>query len=138
MYRDEYFLANHFSRSFGGFGDLFTHHCFKLRELIIDAIPADLKAAISAGIGLFIAFIGLQGGGLIVANKSTLVGLGSFSGSTWVTIFGLIVVSILMVMRVPGAIFIGMVLSAVFGIATGNIQMPHALVAPAPSMDQTS
>ncbi len=110
---------------------------FKLRELIIDAIPADLKAAISAGIGLFIAFIGLQGGGLIVANKSTLVGLGSFSGSTWVTIFGLIVVSILMVMRVPGAIFIGMVLSAVFGIATGNIQMPHALVAPAPSMDQT-
>lgn len=110
---------------------------FKLRELIIDAIPADLKAAISAGIGLFIAFIGLQGGGLIVANKSTLVGLGSFSGSTWVTIFGLIVVSILMVMQVPGAIFIGMVLSAVFGIATGNIQMPHALVAPAPSMDQT-
>lgn len=110
---------------------------FKLRELIIDAIPADLKAAISAGIGLFIAFIDLQGGGLIVANKSTLVGLGSFSGSTWVTIFGLIVVSILMVMRVPGAIFIGMVLSAIFGIATGNIQMPHALVAPAPSMDQT-
>lgn len=110
---------------------------FKLRELIIDAIPADLKAAISAGIGLFIAFIGLQGGGLIVANKSTLVGLGSFSGSTWVTVFGLIVVSILMVMRVPGAIFIGMVLSAIFGIATGNIQMPHALVAPAPSMDQT-
>ncbi len=110
---------------------------FKLRELIIDAIPADLKAAISAGIGLFIAFIGFQGGGLIVANKSTLVGLGSFSGSTWVTIFGLIVVSILMVMRVPGAIFIGMVLSAIFGIATGNIQMPHALVAPAPSMDQT-
>lgn len=110
---------------------------FKLRELIIDAIPADLKAAISAGIGLFIAFIGLQGGGLIVADKSTLVGLGSFSGSTWVTVFGLIVVSILMVMRVPGAIFIGMVLSAIFGIATGNIQMPHALVAPAPSMDQT-
>lgn len=110
---------------------------FKLRELIIDAIPADLKAAISAGIGLFIAFIGLQGGGLIVANKSTLVGLGSFSGSTWVTVFGLIVVSILMVMRVPGAIFIGMVLSAIFGIATGNIQMPHAFVAPAPSMDQT-
>lgn len=110
---------------------------FKLRELIIDAISADLKAAISAGIGLFIAFIGLQGGGLIVANKSTLVGLGSFSGSTWVTVFGLIVVSILMVMRVPGAIFIGMVLSAIFGIATGNIQMPHAFVAPAPSMDQT-
>ncbi len=48
---------------------------FKLREKIIDAIPANLKYAISAGIGLFIAFLGLQQGGLIVANKSTLVGL---------------------------------------------------------------
>lgn len=110
---------------------------FKLREMIIDAIPADLKAAISAGIGLFIAFIGLQGGGLIVANKSTLVSLGSFSGTTWVTIFGLVVVAILMVMRVPGAIFIGMVLSAIFGIITGNIAVPTGIVAPAPSMDQT-
>ena len=50
---------------------------FKLREKIIDSIPADLKFAISSGIGLFIAFLGLQNGKLIVANKSTLVGLGS-------------------------------------------------------------
>lgn len=110
---------------------------FKLREIIIDAIPADLKSAISAGIGLFIAFIGLQGGGLIVANKSTLVGLGSFSGTTWVTVFGLVCVSILMVLRVPGAIFIGMVLSTLFGIVTHNIPMPHGLVSPIPSMEQT-
>ncbi|NRO40907.1 Guanine/hypoxanthine permease PbuG [Lactobacillus helveticus] len=46
---------------------------FKLREKIIDSIPADLKFAISSGIGLFIAFLGLQNGKLIVANKSTLV-----------------------------------------------------------------
>lgn len=110
---------------------------FKLREIIIDAIPADLKSAISAGIGLFIAFIGLQGGGLIVADKSTLVGLGSFSGTTWVTIFGLICVSVLMVLRIPGAIFIGMVLSTIFGIVTHNIPMPHGIVSAIPSMDQT-
>ena len=53
---------------------------FKLRELIIDSIPQDLKYAISAGIGMFIAFIGLQGGGIIVKNESTLVSLGSFHG----------------------------------------------------------
>ena len=64
---------------------------FKLREMIINAIPSDLKYAISSGIGLFIAFIGLHDGGLIAANKSTVVGLGSFStATTWLTIFGLI------------------------------------------------
>lgn len=57
---------------------------FKLRELIIDAIPADLKFAISGGIGLFIAFLGLSQGGLIVANDATLVGLEWLNvGSTW-------------------------------------------------------
>ncbi len=62
---------------------------FKLREKIIDSIPADLKFAISSGIGLFIAFLGLQNGKLIVANKSTLVGLGSLHDPlVWITIFG--------------------------------------------------
>lgn len=92
----------------------------KLREKIIDSIPADLKAAIGGGIGLFIAFIGMNDGGLIEANKDTLVSLGSFQvGTTWLTIFGLIVTIILMSMRIPGAIFIGMVLNAILGMATG-------------------
>jgi AGZA family xanthine/uracil permease-like MFS transporter len=86
---------------------------FKLREKIIDSIPADLKFAISSGIGLFIAFLGLQNGKLIVANKSTLVGLGSLHDPlVWITIFGLLVTVILMILNVPGAIFIGMVLAA--------------------------
>ncbi|GEN48838.1 NCS2 family permease [Ligilactobacillus pobuzihii] len=110
---------------------------FKLREKIIDSIPADLKSAISAGIGLFIAFIGLQGGGLVAGDKSTLVTLGSLSGSTWVTIFGLIVTVILMVTNVPGAIFIGMLLSSVFGIMTGFIPMPHEIVSGIPSLAPT-
>lgn len=110
---------------------------FKLREKIIDSIPADLKYAISSGIGLFIAFIGLQGGGIVGADKSTLVTLGSLSGTTWVTIFGLLVTVILMVLNVPGAIFVGMLLSSIFGIATGFIPMPHSFVAGIPSMSPT-
>lgn len=110
---------------------------FKLRELIIDAIPADLKSAISAGIGLFIAFIGMVDGGLIVNNKSTLVGLGSFSGTTWLTIFGLVVTAILMVKKTPGGIFIGMVATTILGIALGMIQLPTAIFSAAPSLKPT-
>lgn len=103
---------------------------FKLREMIIDAIPTDLKFAISGGIGLFIAFLGLSEGGLIVANESTLVGLGSLSvGSTWLTIFGLVITAVLLVRRVPGGIFIGMVATTFLGLVTGLIPMPSQLVA---------
>ncbi|WEV43653.1 NCS2 family permease [Lactobacillus sp. ESL0684] len=111
---------------------------FKLREKIINAIPADLKFAISSGIGLFIAFLGLQDGGLIVANKSTLVGLGSLHDpAVWITIFGLLITVILMIMNVPGAIFIGMVLAAIFGIITGQIALPTKIVSLAPSIAPT-
>lgn len=111
---------------------------FKLREIIIDAIPSDLKFAISAGIGLFIAFIGLHQGGLVVANKSTVVGLGSFmTASTWLTVVGLVVTAVLMVRRVPGAIFIGMVVTAVVGLVTGLIPVPHGIVSAAPSLKPT-
>ena len=111
---------------------------FKLREKIIDSIPADLKFAISSGIGLFIAFLGLQNGKLIVANKSTLVGLGSLHDPlVWITIFGLLVTVILMILGVPGAIFIGMVLAAIFGICTGQIALPHKVISTAPSLAPT-
>ena len=111
---------------------------FKLRELIIDAIPADLKYAISAGIGLFIAFLGLQDGGLIVKNDSTLVGLGSLDNPlVWITIFGLLVTIVLMILGVPGAIFIGMVAGSIFGIATGQIALPHKFISFAPSLAPT-
>lgn len=108
---------------------------FKLREIIIDAIPSDLKSAIAGGIGLFIAFLGLNQGGLIVADKSTLVTLGSFHvGSTWLTIFGLFVAIVLMSARVPAAIFISMVATTILGMATHLISVPHQLVASVPSV----
>ncbi|MCH4056606.1 MAG: NCS2 family permease [Lactobacillaceae bacterium] len=110
----------------------------KLREKIINAIPADLKFAISSGIGLFIAFIGLHDGGLIVANKSTVVGLGSLqTPSTWLTIFGLLITVILMIRKVPGAIFVGMFATAVLGIVTKMIPLPHGVISGAPSLAPT-
>lgn len=109
-----------------------------LRELVVDAIPQDLKFAISAGIGLFIAFIGLQNGKLIVNSDSSLVTLGKFSSpAVWITLFGLILTVILMAMNVPGSIFIGMVITAIFGIAIGQIPMPHSIISMPPSMAPT-
>ncbi|WP_203641510.1 NCS2 family permease [Levilactobacillus andaensis] len=111
---------------------------FKLREMVVDAIPRDLKMAISAGIGLFIAFIGLSQGGLVTADKSTIVSLGSLQvGSTWLTIFGLLVTIILMSARIPGAIFIGMVANSILGLITGLIPMPAHIISAVPSISST-
>lgn len=111
---------------------------FKVREMIIDAIPKDIKYAISAGIGLFIAFIGLQGGKLIQNSDSTLVTVGNLNnGAVWITIFGLLITIFLMIARVPGAIFIGMFLAAIFGIVIGQIPMPKGIVSSIPSMAPT-
>lgn len=109
-----------------------------LRELVVDAIPHDLKYAISAGIGLFIAFIGLQNGKLIVNSDSSLVTLGKFSTpAVWITLFGLVLTVILMAMRVPGSIFVGMVITAIFGICIGQIPLPHSIISTPPAISST-
>ncbi|XIF20255.1 MAG: NCS2 family permease [Acetilactobacillus jinshanensis] len=111
---------------------------FKIREIIINAIPEDLKNAISGGIGLFIAFIGLKDGGLIVANKNNLVGLGSLHvGATWLTIFGLVLTVVLFAARVPAAIFIGMICTTVLGMATHLIPLPSKIISGMPSIKPT-
>ncbi len=118
---------------------LFTILSFlKVREIVIDAIPKDLKLAMAAGIGLFIAFVGLQGGGLVVASKSSLVAIGSFTvPTTWLTIFGIFVIGILMSRKVSGAIFIGLVATAILGLATGLIKAPSSFISLAPSLKPT-
>ncbi len=111
---------------------------FKIREMIINAIPQDLKLATAAGIGLFIAFIGLKGAGLIVANKATTVALGSLTkGSTLLAIFGLLVTIILIVRNIKGAIFIGMILTSIIGLITGLIPVPTQVISTAPSLAPT-
>lgn len=110
----------------------------KIRETIINAIPTQLKLAAGAGIGLFIAFIGLQNAGIIVANEATLVGLGEITASTTLlAIFGLVVTSLFMVRGYKGGIFYGMLLTAIAGVVVGLIAMPTEIVKGIPSLAPT-
>lgn len=109
-----------------------------LRETIINAIPYQMKMAVSAGIGLFITFVGLQSSGIITNNDSTLVTLGHITdGPVLLTIFGIIITVILYAVRVPGAIFIGMVLTSILGMLTGLIHTPSGIVGKVPSIEPT-
>jgi len=109
-----------------------------IRETVINAIPSELKHAVGAGIGLFITFIGLQNAQIIVNNDAVLVGLGDLTnGNTLLAIFGVVVTVILMVLRINGGVFIGMVITAIVGMITGLIHPPASIVAPVPSLEPT-
>lgn len=111
---------------------------FKIREKIINIIPQNLKLAIAAGIGLFIAFIGLHDAGLIVANKDTMVSLGNLTTPTsLLSIFGIILTFILLTRKTPAAIFIGMVATSIVGIVFGLIKLPTTIISPVPSLAPT-
>lgn len=91
-----------------------------LREKIVDALPETLKNAIGAGIGLFIAFIGLQNAGIIVNNDATLVSLGNLiTGAPAVAFIGLLITSILLIKRIHGALLIGILITTLIGIPFG-------------------
>ena len=91
-----------------------------LREAIVNAIPVTLKHSIGAGIGLFIAFIGLQNAGLIVNNDATLVSLGDITqGSALLAIIGIIITGVLVVKNVPGSLLIGILITTAIGIPMG-------------------
>ena len=97
-----------------------------VREMIFDSIPANLKHAVSAGIGLFIAFIGLSGAGIVVAGNGTLLGLGDLtSGAPIVTIVGIIVTGLLLAKNVKGALLIGILVSTLLGIPLGVTVIPE-------------
>lgn len=109
-----------------------------IRETIINSIPAELKLAVGAGIGLFITFVGFQNSGIIVKDDAVLVGLGNLaSGPTLLAVFGIIITVILMTRGVNGAIFIGMVVTAIVGMIVGLIDKPDAIVSAAPSLEPT-
>ena len=91
-----------------------------IRKKIIDAIPMQLKFAIGAGIGFFVAFVGLKNAGIIVANQSTYVALGNFSEPTvLLALFGIIITIALVAKKVPAGVFVGMVITAIIGIILG-------------------
>ncbi|WP_270182991.1 NCS2 family permease [Alkalihalobacillus sp. CinArs1] len=111
---------------------------FKIREMIINAIPMELKYAAASGIGLFIAFIGLKSAGIVENNDSTLVQLGNLlSGSTLLAVFGLIITVILMVRNVNGGIFYGMVITAIVGMIFNQVPVPDSVVGSIPSLEPT-
>ena len=85
---------------------------FKVREAVLNAIPKNLKLAVSGGIGLFIAFIGLKNCGLVVANESTLIEMGDFNPAIIITCIGLVVTAVLSKKNVKGSILIGIVISS--------------------------
>ena len=90
-----------------------------VRQAIVRAIPNHLKYSVTAGIGMFLAFIGLKNAGAVIANPDTFVTLGAItSAPVLIAIFGLIVTAVLLVRRVPGAILIGIVASTIIAIAT--------------------
>ena len=92
-----------------------------IRKAIINAIPIQLKLAIGAGIGFFIAFVGLKNAGIIVANPSTFVGLGNLADPTvLLAVFGILVTIALLALKVPAGVFVGMVITAVIGIICGS------------------
>ncbi len=108
---------------------------FNVREAIVNAIPKTIKNAISSGIGLFIAFIGLQNAGIIVNNDATLVGLGNITGgSALLALIGLVITSVLIIKKVKGDLLIGIILTALIGIPMGITQFNGVMSLP-PSLE---
>ena len=106
-----------------------------IREKIIASIPQPLKIAVTCGIGLFIAFIGLKNGGVIVANPATFVGAGDFSsGPVALCLAGILLTIILVARRVPGAIVLSIAITTLVGLfvpagAAKVTQLPDSIIA---------
>ena len=95
-----------------------------VRKMIINAIPVQMKLAIGAGIGFFIAFVGLKNAGIVVddGNESTFVAIGNFSDPTvLLALFGILITLLLVIRKVPAAVFVGMVITALIGIVAGTV-----------------
>ena len=100
-----------------------------LREAIMDAIPVSLRHAISVGLGLFIAMIGLKDGGIIVANADTMVALGDvFSPKFIVGLVSLVATIVLYALNVKGSLLLGIIIAVIVGIPLGVTQVPSAIV----------
>ena len=102
-----------------------------VREAIVNAIPMSLRNAIGAGIGLFIAFIGLQSAGVVVPNSATLVSLGEItSGSALLALIGVIITGFLYARNIPGAILLGILATMLIGIPMGVTEWKGIVAAP--------
>ena len=105
-----------------------------VRKALIEAIPTEMRLAVGAGIGLFIAFLGMQTMKLIVPNPATLVGLGEFTKPVILGVIGFTVMAFLEVKRMKGGILLGIVVTTILGIFMGEIAVPDAVVSMPPSV----
>lgn len=105
-----------------------------LRKAIADAIPKDLALAATAGIGLFITFVGLQNMGLVVSNEATIVGMGKFTPTLLISIFGLVLMAILEYKKVTGSILISIIVTTIISVILGFTELPTAIMSMPPSI----
>ena len=104
---------------------------FRFRELIINVIPEYLKNGIAAGIGIFISFIGLVQGGWVTDHPGALVQLGNLKSLPAVfTLFGVLLIAVLLQRRVTGAIFIGMAVMSLLGLPFGLVEFSGLVSSP--------
>ncbi|SUZ95761.1 uncharacterized protein METZ01_LOCUS48615 [marine metagenome] len=102
-----------------------------LRRWMLDSIPLNLRIAMGSGVGLFIGFIGLKSGGLIVANEANFLSLGDFSQpQTLLSGLGFLLISILAIRKIPGAIIIGVLFVTVAGVSLGLVQFQGVIALP--------
>ena len=99
-----------------------------VRDKILECIPLNLRYAISTGIGMFIAFIGLKNAGVVVPDPATCVRLGTFNFSSLLGIFSILLSGILMARGVKGSLFIGIIAATLIGIPLGVTQIPDGWV----------
>ncbi|MBL7972079.1 MAG: NCS2 family permease [Prolixibacteraceae bacterium] len=112
---------------------------FNIREMIVNSIPNNMKHAISVGIGLFIAFIGLKNAGIIVSSPATFVTLGNLTDVTnnagaIVALLALVITGAMLALRVKGALLIGILLGTIIGIPFGVTHLPSSLEVTPPSL----
>lgn len=108
---------------------------FKVREAIFNAIPMNLKKAVSVGIGLFIALIGFVNAGIVVTGDGTIVGLGTITDKGPIlSLIGLIIMGLLLAKKVKGALFFGIIITTIIGIPMGVTPLPEGIVQLPPSV----
>lgn len=105
-----------------------------LKEYLFNAIPHTIKLAVTAGIGLFIALIGLSSAGLVVSNPATLISIGDLqSPSSLVAILGVILIAVFTGRNVKGGIFLAVIIAAIVGFFCGITKLPATVFSMPPS-----